>query len=295
MDQHRPELQTEQGPLAIICGGGGLPFAVADAVLRRGRPVVLFALSGFADRHRVAAYPHHWIAIGQYGWFRRQADRDGCRDIVFIGSVVRPALSQLRLDFGTIRILPKLVSIFRGGDDHALSGLVRILEQDGFRVVGAHEVAPELLMPPGVLGRCEPTDHDRKDIARGLALIAAMGAFDVGQAAVVARNHVLALEAVEGTDQMLERVAEMRRLGRIRAPAGTGVLIKAPKPGQERRVDLPSMGPHTVAGVARAGLAGLALVAGETIIAEPERVVEAADRAKVFVVGVPAARTGERS
>jgi DUF1009 family protein len=121
-------------------------------------------------------------------------------------------------------------------------------------------------------------------------LIAAIGTFDVGQAAVVANNHVLAVEAIEGTDQMLSRIAELRRLGRIRTPEGTGVLIKAPKPTQERRIDLPSIGPQTIEGIVHARLAGIAVVANETVIAEPERVAAAADRAGVFVVGVPAAR-----
>jgi DUF1009 family protein len=210
--------------------------------------------------------------------------------VAFIGSVVRPALSQLRFDLGTLKILPRLVALYRGGDDHLLSGFMKVMEQDGFRMIGAHEIAPEILVPAGVLGHHAPSDRDHGDIARGLALLAATGAFDIGQAAVVAGNHVLAVEAIEGTDHMLSRIAELRRIGHIRAPAGTGVLIKAPKPGQDRRIDLPSIGPGTIDGVSRAGLAGLAVVAGETIVAEPEQVAAAADRAKVFVIGVPGAR-----
>jgi DUF1009 family protein len=206
---------------------------------------------------------------------------------VFIGSVVRPALSQIRFDLGTLKVFPRIVSMFRGGDNHLLSNIVRVIEQDGFRVLGAHQVAPGILMPPGVFGRHAPSARDRDDIARGLELITTMGAFDVGQAVVVANNHVLAVEAIEGTDQMLDRIVELRRSGRIRVPEGTGTLVKAPKPGQELRIDLPSIGPQTIEGVARAGLAGLALVANETIVAEPERLMQAADRAKVFVVGIP--------
>src|SRR5258708_4459271 len=248
MDVRGLEPGSGEGPLAIICGGGSLPFAVAETVARRGRPVILFALRGFADAARVAEYPHHWTAVGQYGRFRRMAEKEGVRDVVFIGSLIRPALSQVRLDLGTLRILPRVMALFRGGDNHLLSGIVRILEQDGFHVFGAHEVAPELLMPEGVLGRYAPSDRDRDDIARGLALIATIGAFDVGQAAVVADNHVLAVEAIEGTDQMLSRIAEMRQTGRIRALAGTGVLIKAPKPAQERRGEPPAARAPTIGG-----------------------------------------------
>jgi DUF1009 family protein len=288
----RPEAAAEiaEGPLAIVCGGGSLPFAVADAVERRGRRVVLFAVRGTTDPERVTGYTHYWASLGQYGWFRRISGKEGCRDVVFIGGLVRPALSQLRLDLGTLKVLPRIMAAFRGGDNHMLSSFARILEGHGYRVLGSHEVAPEILVPEGTLGRCAPSERDRSDIARGLALINAIGGFDIGQAAVIADNHVLAVEAIEGTDQMLARVAELRRLGRIRAAAGSGVLVKAPKPGQDRRFDLPSIGPQTIDGVARAGLAGLAVVAGGAIIAEPAQVAQAADRAGLFVVGIPADR-----
>src|SRR5438105_2801083 len=138
------------GPLAIVCGGGAVPFAVADAVTNRGRSVVLFALRGIADPVPVARYPHRWISLGKYNELVGGFRKEGCRDIVFIGAVVRPALRQLRFDLGTLRILPKLIPMFRGGDNHLLSGLLRLFEDEGFRVIGAHEVAYELLMPLGV-------------------------------------------------------------------------------------------------------------------------------------------------
>src|SRR5207237_881373 len=204
MNQTSRDSAFEEGPLAIICGGGSLPFAVADAVTRRGRPAVLFALRGFADPARVTGYRHYWMALGQRGWFRRVTEKEACRDVVLIGSVVRPALRQIRLDLGTLLLLPKLVAMLRGGDDYVLSGLI----------------------------------------------------------------------------------------GRIRAPTRTGVLVKAAKPGQDRRVDLPTIGPSTIEAATRAGLAGIAVVAGETIIAEPERVTQAADRAGLFVIGVPGPKPG---
>ncbi len=145
----------------------------------------------------------------------------------------------------------------------------RLLEQEGFRLLGAHEVAPEILMPEGTLGHMQPSERDRADIALGLDYLHAAGPFDIGQAVVVAGRHILAVEAIEGTDQMLERVATLRANGRLRASAGTGVLVKAPKPGQDRRFDLPTIGPQTVENAARAGLAGIAVVAGATIMAEP--------------------------
>jgi UDP-2,3-diacylglucosamine hydrolase len=281
-----------EGPLAIICGGGALPFAVADAVMRRGRSVVLFPVRGWVDPKAVARYPHHFIDLGRYARFHRQATAAGCRDLVMIGTVLRPALRDIRFDWQALRELPTIIRMFRGGDNHLLSMLARVFEKRGFRFVAAHEVAPEILMPQGALGRREPSARDRADIARGVALLAAIGPFDVGQAVVVADNYVLALEAAEGTDRMLARVAELRSEGRVRSAVGTGVLVKTPKPAQDRRFDLPAIGPATVAGVARAGLAGIAVTADATIVAEPAEVGAAADRAGIFVTGVASDERG---
>jgi UDP-2,3-diacylglucosamine hydrolase len=272
--------------IAIICGGGSFPPAVAEAVLRNGRRPVMFGIKGWADPDVVERYPHRWIALGQLGRLLRLARLENCREAVFIGSLLRPPLGKIRLDWPTIHALPRIFRAFRGGDDQLLKGVAAIIEQGGLRIVGLEAVAPEIFVPEGALTRCQPTDRDRADIARALAVIAALGPFDVGQAAVVADNHVLAVEAVEGTDNMLARIAEMRRQHRVTARLGKGVLVKSPKPGQDRRFDLPAIGPQTVANVARAGLAGMAVSAGSTLIAEPMQVIAAADRADVFLVGV---------
>jgi DUF1009 family protein len=277
-----------QTPLALICGGGNLPLAVADSVAARGRKVLLFPLRGAADPRDYATRPHHWLYLGQYGKFARIARAAGCRELVFIGSLVRPSLRQVRLDIRALLALPGVLRAFRGGDDHLLSSIGKLFEQRGFTLRGAHEVAPDILAPAGALTGTQPGTKEREDIALGFDFLRASGPFDVGQAVVVSGRHVLAVEAVEGTDQMLTRVAELRRNGRLRAPAGSGVLVKAPKPSQDLRFDLPTIGPQTVEGVANAGLAGIAVVAGTTVIAEPERLLRVADQAGIFVVGVPA-------
>jgi hypothetical protein len=246
---------------------------------------VLFALKGWADPKVVERYAHHWIFIGQAGRFFRLAREEHCRELLFIGSLLRPPIRQLRLDWQTVRLMPRLARAFHGGDDRLLSGIAGIAETGGLRVIGLHQVAPEVFVPEGVLGHYQPAARDRSDIARALKVIAALGPFDVGQAAVVADNIVLAVEAAEGTDNMLARIAEMRRQGRVSTSSGIGVLVKAPKPGQDRRFDLPSIGPRTIEGAARAGLAGVAVAAGSTIIAEAAEVIAAADRAKIFIVG----------
>lgn len=281
-----PDATDAGSPLAMIVGGGSIPIAVAQAVMGRGRRVVLFPVRGWADPAAVEKFPHHWLPLAKAGLFRRLAQSEGCRDVVFVGTALRPALRSLRVDWLTLRLLPRVVRAYRGGDDHLISGVARVFEDYGFRIVAPHEVAPEILLPAGAVGGRVPSEKDQADIARALALLAATGPFDMGQGAVVANNHVLAVEAAEGTDAMLRRIAELRAQGRIAAATGTGVLVKAPKPQQDRRFDLPAIGPRTVEEAARAGLAGIAAVAGSTIVAEPAMVARAADKAKIFVIGI---------
>ncbi len=272
--------------IAIICGGGSFPRAVADAVTRAGGRPVMFAIRGWADPQLVERYTHHWIAVGQAGRLFGLAQAENCREAVFIGTLTRPALTQIRLDWRTICLMPRIVRAFAGGDDWLLSGIAKLAEEGGLRIIGVKEVAPEIVVPEGVLGRYPPSARDWTDIARAREMIAALGCFDVGQAAVIAGNRVLAVEAAEGTDNLLARVADLRGQGRLSLPVGIGVLVKAPKPTQDRRFDLPAIGLRTVANAARAGLAGIAVSAGNTIIADAAETIAAADRAGIFLVGV---------
>lgn len=274
--------------VGIVAGGGALPATVARSLEGQGRRAVVFAIKGFCDPATVAGREHHWVALGQIGRLTQLLRRERCRDVVAVGSLIRPALSELRLDWQTLRVMPSLIRAFRGGDNHLLTSVARIFADNGFRLVGVNEVAPELTMPEGMLTRRKPDDAALRDIAKGRAALAAMSAFDIGQAAVVIDEHVVALEDIEGTDALLQRVARLRERRRIRAPAGRGVLMKAPKAGQELRLDMPALGPRTVAGAQEAQLAGIAVVAGQTLLAEAEAVIAAADRAGLFVVGVPA-------
>jgi DUF1009 family protein len=275
-------------PVGVIAGGGAMPFAVADSLQARGIAPVLFALRGACDSDRVAGFRHHWISVGQLGRATKLFRSEGCRDLIFIGSLVRPALSEIRLDWGTLRVLGKVITAFRGGDDHLLSGVGRILEQDGFRMVGIRDVAPDLLMPEGGITRAVPNASARADIGKGRDVLGALGPFDIGQAAVVIEGHVVAVEDIEGTDGLLARVARLRADGRIRAKAGRGVLVKAPKSGQDPRFDLPTVGPRTVAGAAEAGLAGIAIAAGNALVVEPQAMIEKADQAGLFIEGISA-------
>jgi DUF1009 family protein len=275
-------------PVGLIAAGGVMPFAVAESLLARGIHPVLFALKGACDPVAVERFRHHWISVGQVGRAMKLFRAENCRDLVFIGTLVRPALSEIRLDWGTLRVLGRVWASFRGGDDHLLSGIGRIFEEDGFRMVGIKDVAPDLLVPEGCLTRTMPDENAAADIARGREVLRALSPFDIGQAAVVIDGHVVGVEDIEGTDGLLARVARLRKEGRIRAKAARGVLVKAPKSGQDLRFDLPTVGPRTVEGAAAAELAGIAVVAGNTIVVEPQEMIEKAYAARLFVTGLPA-------
>jgi len=282
------EVLQISSPIGLIAAGGVMPFAVAESLIARGLDPVLFALKGACDPVRVERFRHHWISIGQVGRAVKLFRSENCRDLVFIGSLVRPALSEIRLDWGTLRVIGRVWAAFRGGDDHLLSGIGRILEQDGFRMVGIRDVAPDLLMPEGCITRAAPDQSAAADIARGRAVLRALSPFDIGQAVIVIDGHVVGVEDIEGTDGLLARVAHLRAEGRIRAKAARGVLVKAPKSTQDLRFDLPTIGPRTIEGVGKARLAGVAIVAGNTIVVEPQTMIEAADAAGLFVTGLPA-------
>jgi UDP-2,3-diacylglucosamine hydrolase len=275
-------------PIGLIAAGGVMPFAVADSLVARGVSPVLFALKGACDPVAVARFRHHWISVGQVGRAIKLFRAENCRDLVFIGTLVRPALSEVRLDWGTLRVIGRVWAAFRGGDDHLLSGIGRIFEQDGFRMVGIKDVAPDLLVPEGCVTRVSPDENAAADIARGRDVLRALSPFDIGQAAVVIDGHVVAVEDIEGTDGLLARVARLREEGRIRARGTRGVLVKAPKTDQDLRFDLPTIGPRTIEGAAAARLGGVAVVAGNTIIVEPQAMIETADAAGLFVTGLPA-------
>ena len=272
------------GRLGIIAGRGPLPCVLAESATARGLPLHIVAIRGEA-REEIERFPHTWIKWGEIGKMFAALDKNGCGDLVIIGGVNRPDLANVRFDLGAVRTLPFLLSLGKGGDDHVLSRIVRFFEDKGYRVHGAGDVAPELLAGEGRLGDRAPSAEDRADIATAFQVVSALGRFDVGQAAVVVKGHVLAVEAAEGTDAMLVRCAELRELGRTGRRTRAGVLVKAPKPGQEERVDLPTIGPETVGKAAAAGLAGIAVAAGQVLMAERAATIEAANQHGLFLVG----------
>ena len=280
-----PEAVKIEGPLGIIAGRGPLPRAVAEAAASRGLSLHIVGIRGEA-RDEIERFPHTWVKWGEIGKMFRALDQNGCGDIVIIGGVNRPDFSNVRLDLGAIKTLPFILSLGKGGDDHVLSRVVRFFEQKGYRVHGADAIAPELLAEEGVLGGKAPNAEDKADIDLAFRVVGALGRLDVGQAAVVAKGYVLAVEAAEGTDAMLARCAELRAAGRTGKRGRAGVLVKVPKFGQEERVDLPTIGPDTVTKAAGAGLAGIAVAAGRVLMADRDATIATADRNGLFLLGV---------
>ena len=280
--------EASLAPLGILCGGGTFPIAVARAASHSCRKVVLVAIRGFADPAVLegAGFPVEWVHLGTIGAMLAALRRHGCREMVIVGYVFRPRISSLRLDWKAIGMLRWFLRARRGGDGHLLSHIASFFEKEGFILRGAHEVAPEILVAEGTLGRVAMTEAEREDARIGFRLLRAIDDFDVGQAAVVAERHVQAIEAAEGTDAMIARCGEMRASGRVRLPRRSGVLVKIPKPGQDRRIDLPSIGVRTVERAAEAGLAGIAVEAGGVIAAEAEAMVRVADEKGLFIVGL---------
>lgn len=268
------------GALGILAGGGPLPGQVARAAQAAGRGVFLVGFEGFAEPAVIGAYPHAYARLGAAGRILSLLREHGCRDLVLVGPVRRPSLLDLRPDGEGARILARIGRAAFGGDDGLLAAVVRVLGEEGFTVLGAHDVLTEALGPAGRLGRVAPDAQAMSDIGRGVAVTRALGAVDVGQGCVVQQGIVLAVEAIEGTDAMLARAAGLAR------PGLGGVLVKLVKPGQERRADLPTIGPGTLEAAAAAGLRGVAFEAGGTLITDRAACIAAADRAGLFLLGI---------
>ena len=274
--------------LGILAGGGRLPGQVAAAARAAGREVFLIGLEGFADPAVLAPWPHEVVRILAAGRIIAALRAQGCRDLVLIGPVRRPSFLGLRPDAEGARILARIGRAAFAGDDGLLAAVVKVFGEEGFRVLGAHDILGEALGPAGLLSRAAPDALAMADIRRGVAVARALGAVDAGQGCVVQQGIVLAIEAAEGTDAMLTRC-----LGLACSGPG-GVLVKLVKPGQDRRTDLPTIGPDTLRAAAAAGLRGLAFEAGGTILADRETAIAGADAAGLFLLGLDPEALSER-
>jgi DUF1009 family protein len=266
--------------LGIIAGSGRLPELVASAALGQGREVFLLALEGQADPSFVEAskLPHVWVRLGAAGQGFDALKQAGVSDVVMAGGVRRPSLKELAPDWRAAKFFAR-VGLAALGDDGLLSAVVKEFEAEGFKVVGPDDILHSLLAREGAYGRLRPDEQAKADIAHGFKIAKALGALDVGQAVVVQQGLVLGVEAIEGTAALLARCKELKREGH------GGVLVKCAKPHQERRVDLPSIGPDTLIQAHEAGLRGVAVEAGRSLLLDEAAMIELSDRLGLFLVG----------
>lgn len=271
-------------PFAIVCGSGTLPLEAAREASLCGRDPFLVGLVGSAGKE-IEAFPHLWVRLGEVGKLLAAVRARGIEEMAFLGAVTRPELGDLLPDWGAVVRAGDIARLFRGGDDALLRGVAQLFEGEGFRIVGPRDFAPGLLAPRGEIVGPAPDEAELADISFGVKLLAAMSPFDIGQGSVIADGRALAVEAAEGTDAMLARVVELRANGRVRRKGKAGVFVKAAKRGQDLRLDLPAVGPATIEAAKRAQLAGVAVAAGEVLIADKAAFVKAAEKAGLFVYG----------
>ena len=272
------------GKLGLIAGGGALPLSVAARCEAEGRPVFVVRLAGFADPH-LARYPGVDAGLGEIGRVLSALKKAGCDAVCFAGTVSRPDFKTLKPDFKGMTLLPGIIAEAAKGDDALLRKILSVFEAEGYAIEGADDILGGETLPTGALGAIQPTSEQLQDLRKALHVAEKAGELDIGQGAVVCDGLVLAVEAQEGTDAMLVRVAGLPGDLRGSAADRKGALGKAPKPIQDLRVDMPVMGARTVELAAAAGLAGVGGVAGRLILIDHAAIVEAADRLGLFVWG----------
>jgi DUF1009 family protein len=272
--------------LGLIAGGGALPRAVAEAVRATGRAVFVVPLVGSVSEDWVKDFPHEFLSPGEPGRIIKALKGAGAGDVLLAGRVDRPKFSEMKLDAKGVSLLPKAIAAAKKGDDSLLRFIVGICEDAGFRAVSVAEAAPALVAGEGAIGAHTPDGEQQSDIEQAFRIVHALGALDVGQAAVVCEGLALSVEAAEGTDAMLARIGTLRESLRGTAAKKRGVLVKALKPLQDAKTDMPVVGVQTVKNAAAAFLCGIAVEAGAALILDKQTVAAEADRLGLFVVGV---------
>ena len=273
-------------PLGIIAGLGELPVQVADAATERGQGVYVIRLKGF-EEPKLASYPGSVAGIAEIGKAFKAFKQAGCEQICFAGIVKRPDFQALKPDLKGISLLPKALAAAKQGDDALLSFMISAFESEGFEVIGADQAAQALTIGGGLFAGVTPTESQMADLKKAAEIANVIGQHDIGQGAIVANNLVLCVEAQEGTDEMLRRCADLPKDIRGTPSAKLGVLVKRPKPTQERRIDLPTIGMMTIERASEAGLAGIGFEAEGALILNADQVKERAEALGLFLFGFP--------
>ena len=272
--------------LGLIAGGGELPRAVAQAARAAGREVFVVPLLGSVTEDWINSFHHEFLSPGEPGRIIKALKAHGVQEVLLCGRVDRPKFNEMKLDAKGVLLLPKAIAAARKGDDALLRFIVGICEDEGLRAISVADAAPALVAGEGALGRVKPGVEDSADIEQAFEIVHALGALDVGQAAAVCEGLALAVEAAEGTDAMLARIPNLRESLRGTAAKKRGVLVKALKPTQDAKTDMPVVGVQTVRNAAAAFLSGIAVEAGVALILDKQAVAAEADRLGLFVVGI---------
>ncbi len=272
------------GKIAIIAGNGVLPRLLVEECVRRKLDYIIVLFEGISADW-TAKHPVQTAIFEKPGRLFKALQKTGVTQITMAGGMGRPQLNPLKFDSTGLRLAPVVMKALKSGDGGTLAVVSALFEAEGFDVIGAHHLLESLLAPNGVMTKAGPSDADQLDIERATSIIAALGIADVGQGAVVAQGICLGLESIQGTDAMLRFVTENPH----RLPEKTGakgVLVKAPKPGQDWRVDLPAIGPDTFELAHKAGLSGVVVTAGGALILGLEETIAKADQLGLFLLGL---------
>ena len=267
------------GKVGILCGGGLLPKLVAEELLASKQSFILIILEGQNQSDWYKDYPHKAMAMGSVGSILKMLRENDVKVLTLAGSIKRPSLDKLKLDWQGVKWLAQM-KLFRSGDDQTLSWIIGALGKEGFEVKAPHDFIPQALTPKRALTVAQPNSVALQDMERGFKVAKTLGALDVGQAVIIERGLVLSVEGIEGTAEMIKRTAPLKR-----EEKGVGVLIKAAKPQQTKLADLPTIGPDTIDQLAECGLAGVALEAGASLILDLDQTLAKANKESIFVYG----------
>lgn len=275
------------GGVCIICGSGSLPIEIANSAIKNGIHPYLAGIVNEAEPG-IEAFDHSYLAMGQVSKLLAALRERNIQHLIFAGGIKqRPPLSKLKLDHIALSLLSKVAFNYFGGDAKLLDSVVTAFEKRGLQVVGVKDVAPELVTQLGIISGPSPNKKTIRNIDLGIKACQKLGELDTGQAAVVEAERIIALEAAEGTAALLDRVATVRSMGRLTPDQKGGVLVKMPKPDQDLRIDMPAIGPRTVEGAAKAGLAGIAVQAGGSLILQKQETQSMARKLGLFIYGIP--------
>ena len=266
-------------PIALLAGRGELPRLLIEIFQSQSRPFVVLAFKGQTEEILLKTAPHLWLSFGEVGKALAYLDENKIKEVVMAGAVSRPAMSEIRPDWEGVKWLAK-IGTKALGDDTLLRSIMEMIEERGYRVIAPHDILEDLLVPEGTLTSLEPDEQAWRDIGRGVEILSALSPVDVGQAVVVQEGLILGIEAIEGTDALMSRVGSLQR------PGLGGVLVKIAKSQQDQRADLPTIGPETIYRAAEAGLRGIAIQAGRTLLLKQKETVQLAQEKGLFLVSL---------